>query len=215
MTYRDIMKKIIVFSSAMLLCASFAQAGALEDLRGFMNDTRTIRASFEQVTYGKSGRAGQTATGVLMLSRPGKFRWETQMPYPQLIVGDGERVWFYDEDLNQVVVRSREEALGGTPAALLAGDADLNKTFDISSLPDRDGFSWLSAIPHNKETGFKEIRLGFIDGKLKMLELDDSFNQKIVTRFIQVDYNPAIPEERFTFKPPKGADVIGQDKENP
>lgn len=208
----NILMKITVFFSAILLYASVAQAGAQEDLQSFMKDTRTMRASFEQVVYGKSGKTEQPTVGTLMLLRPGKFRWETQKPYPQLIVGDGERVWLYDEDLNQVVVRSREEALGGTPAALLAGDADLDKTFEISLLPDRDDMFWLKAIPRNKDAGFKEIRLGFAAGKLKMLELDDTFNQKIMTRFIQVDYNPIISPELFTFTPPKGAHVIGQNQ---
>jgi periplasmic chaperone LolA len=204
------MKRIIAFLAAMLLCSSIAYADALSDLRSFMNDTRTVSANFEQVTHSKTGKLSQPVTGTLMLSRPGKFRWQTKMPYPQLIVGDGERVWFYDEDLSQVVVRSREEALGGTPAALLAGDADLDKTFQISPLPDRDGMSWLAAVPYNKEAGFKEIRLGFVDGKLKMLELDDAFQQKIVTRFIEVRYNPEISPDQFVFTPPPGADVIGQ-----
>ncbi|MDR1529663.1 MAG: outer membrane lipoprotein chaperone LolA [Burkholderiales bacterium] len=184
-------------------------ATALDDLRAFMKDAQTVRASFTQVTHSKEGKSGQTVEGELSLSRPGKFRWQTKTPYPQLIVGDGDRVWFFDEDLNQVVVRTREEALGGTPAALLAGDADVEKTFDINALPDTPGMSWLLAKPRGGEGGINEIRLGFAEGRLASLELLDAFGQKVITRFTRVDYNVALGSELFTFTPPTGADVIG------
>jgi outer membrane lipoprotein carrier protein len=186
-----------------------ASAATIDRLRAFVRDTQTARTSFTQTVTDKAGRVVQRSNGQFVLARPGKFRWSVDKPYRQLVVGDGERVWIYDEDLNQVVVRKSQEAIGSTPAALLAGRDDVEKTFRWRELPAADGLDWLAATPIAMEAAFTEIRLGFDAKSLAALELTDAFGQKTVVRFGEMERNPAIAQDAFRFVPPKGADVIG------
>lgn len=192
------------------LAAFAAEAATLDRLRAFVRETQTARAQFTQTLADRNGRVLQTASGELLLERPGKFRWTVAKPYKQLLVGDGQRVWVYDEDLNQVIVRKVGEALGSTPAALLAGNQDVENAFTWKDLPMADGLEWLSATPISKETTFAEIRLGFDVKGLAALELFDAFGQKSVVRFTSFERNPKLPASSFVFVPPKGADVVGE-----
>lgn len=186
-----------------------ANAATLDRLRTFVRDTQTARTQFTQTVVDKSGRSGASASGEFLLERPGKFRWTVTKPYKQLLVGDGVRVWIFDEDLNQVIVRRLGDALGATPAALLSGNQDVERAFTWKDLPMADGLEWLSATPISKESSFNEIRLGFDVKGLAALELVDAFGQRSIVRFSAFERNPKLPAGSFTFVPPKGADVIG------
>lgn len=202
---------IAAFALAALACIVHADAGAatLDRLRAFVKDTQTARTQFTQTVIGRDGRPGASAAGEFLLERPGKFRWTVTKPYKQLIVGDGERVWIFDEDLNQVIVRRIGDALGATPAALLSGNQDVERAFTWQDLPPADGLEWLSATPISKESTFAEIRLGFDARGLAALELVDAFGQRSLVRFSGFERNPKLPPGSFTFVPPKGADVVG------
>jgi outer membrane lipoprotein carrier protein len=194
------------------LAATALQAATIERLRGFVRDTQTARTTFSQVVTDKAGRVVQKASGEFLIARPGRFRWSVDKPYRQLVVGDGQRVWIYDEDLNQVVVRRSGEALGNTPAALLAGSQDIEGAFDWMALPASEGLDWLAATPRGGESSFAEIRLGFDGQGLAALRLLDAFGQTSVVRFGAMERNPVLPADAFHFAPPKGADVIGDVK---
>jgi len=202
-----------LFVNGVVLAASLAiataQAATLDRLRAFVRDTQTARAQFTQTVADKSGRVVQRADGEFLLERPGRFRWSVARPYKQLLVGDGQRVWVYDEDLNQVIVRKVGDALGATPAALLSGNQDVERAFAWKDLPAAGGLDWLSATPLSKETTFSEIRLGFDAKGLAALELHDAFGQMSVVRFTSFERNPKLAPSLFEFVPPKGADVIG------
>lgn len=202
---------IAAFALATLACIVHADAGAatLDRLRAFVKDTQTARTQFTQTVIGRDGRPGASAAGEFLLERPGKFRWAVTKPYKQLIVGDGERVWIFDEDLNQVIVRRIGDALGATPAALLSGNQDVERAFTWKELPPADGLDWLSATPISTESTFAEIRLGFDAKGLAALELVDAFGQRSLVRFSGFERNPKLPPGSFTFVPPKGADVVG------
>jgi outer membrane lipoprotein carrier protein len=128
----------------------------------------------------------------------------------QLIVGDGERVWIYDRDLNQVTVRRISKALGSTPAALLAGSSDVEKAFELSDAGEREGLEWLEARPKEKEAGFERIRMGFDVSGIQAMELVDYFGQTTFLRFSGMVRNPKVDPSAFRFEPPKGADVLGE-----
>jgi outer membrane lipoprotein carrier protein len=192
-----------------LIAIGAAHAAPLDRLRAFVRDTQTARTPFTQTVTDRNGRVVQRSNGEFTIARPGRFRWTIDKPYRQLVVGDGERVWIYDEDLNQVVVRRLGEALGSTPAALLAGREDVEKAFTWKELPAADGLDWLVATPIAKDAAFSEIRLGFDAKSLAALELVDGFGQKTVVRFGEMLKNPALAPDAFRFVPPKGADVIG------
>ena len=142
--------------------------------------------------------------------RPGRFRWVYAKPVDQLIVGDGERVWIYDRDLSQVTVRKLSRALGSTPAALLAGDADIERAFALSDAGMRDGLEWLEARPKEAEAGFERVRMGFDAGGLQAMELVDHFGNTTRLRFSNLQRNPKIDPAEFRFEPPPGADVLGE-----
>lgn len=194
---------------SFIAVAAAADAAGIDRLNQFMNATQTATGAFEQRIYNREQKVTQESGGTLAFARPGKFRWTYSKPYPQLIVGDGTRVWVYDEDLNQVTVRQLDQALGATPAALLAGSNDALRAFELRELGAQDGLEWVEAIPREKEGSFERIRMGFAADGIARMELVDNFGQRTELRFTDFRRNPRIDPAQFRFVPPKGADVIG------
>lgn len=184
-------------------------ASSLERFSEFINGTLTARGEFEQKIFDVNRRLLQESRGALAFSRPGKFRWSYVKPYAQLIVGDGSKVWIYDEDLKQVTVKKLDQALGSTPAALLAGNNEAMRAFRLSDKGTVDGLEWLEALPRDKEGSFERIRMGFGPTGLKVMELVDTFGQTTILTFKSLERNPSLNPSLFRFSPPKGADVIG------
>jgi outer membrane lipoprotein carrier protein len=197
--------------AASLLCAD-ARAGGIAELQAFVEGTKAAKATFAQTTTDKSGRLVQQSTGTFTFARPGKFRWTYDKPIEQVIVGDGERVWVYDRDLNQVIVRRMSQALGSTPAALLAGDNTLEKNFTLVDGGTADGLDWVDATPKSTDAGFTAVRMGFRDHLPRAMLLTDNFGQTTRLVFDHLERNPALAADAFRFTPPAGADVIGEGK---
>jgi outer membrane lipoprotein carrier protein len=187
-----------------------ARAGTIDQLKVFVAATKSARASFTQTVTGKSGRKPQQSSGQMMFSRPGKFRWVYDKPYAQLLVGDGAKLWVYDPDLKQVSVTLLNKALGSSPAALLAGENSVEKNFLLSEGGSHDGFDWVDAKPKSADSGFERMRIGFLGGELRAMEIADNFGQTTLIRFSGLERNPALSGDLFHFTPPKGADVIGE-----
>ena len=194
---------------ALFVAAGNARASGIDRLNQFMTSTVTATGEFEQRVFNRDRKVVQQSRGTLAFARPGKFRWTYSKPYPQLIVGDGARVWVYDQDLNQVTVRKLGQALGATPAALLAGSNEALKAFELKDEGARDGLEWVEAIPRDKESGFERIRLGFGFSGIERMELVDAFGQTTELRFTGLQRNPRVDPALFSFSPPKGADVVG------
>ena len=188
---------------------ALAQGASLERFQSYVRTTQAAQAEFEQKVYDRNGKMTQESRGSFAFLRPGKFRWTYAKPNPQLIVGDGERVWIYDEDLKQVTVRRMEKAIGSTPAALLAGASEIEKAFELKDAGDKDGLAWVEARPKEKEAGFERVRLGLGTSGVEAMELFDHFGQRTVLRFSKIVRNPKIDPAEFRFTPPKGADVLG------
>ena len=202
--------------ACLLASAGSAQAAALDVLRDFVKATRSGKAAFTQVVVGKSGKISNPASGTFVFQRPGKFRWIYDKPYEQWIVGDGERLWIYDKDLNQVSVKKLGGALGQSPAAILAGSDDLEKNFVLKEAGVKDGLEWLEATPKARDTTFEMVRIGLrrdaTGATLAAMELADTFGQTSVLTFGKIERNPVLGAETFRFVPPKGADVFGEEK---
>ena len=199
----------VSLAPVLALAVPGAHASSLERFSDFISQTLTARGQFEQKIFDQNRKLLQQSSGVLAFSRPGKFRWNYVKPYTQLIVGDGSRVWIYDEDLKQVTVKKLDLALGSTPAALLAGNNEAMRAFRLSDKGAKDGLEWLEAVPREKEGNFERIRMGFGSTGLEVMELLDSFGQTTVLRFESLEHNPKLDPGLFRFSPPKGADVIG------
>ncbi len=205
----DMIRRTLL-AAACLLAAQAADAGAIDKLHQFLESTRTVRADFAQTVVAKNGRQAQTSSGVMMFSRPGKFRWQIEKPYSQLLVGDGEKVWLHDPDLRQVTVRNAGTAIGGTPAALLAGDSTIERNFILREAGDHDGLEWIEATPKAQDSGFEKVRLGFAHKELRAMELLDSLGQTTLLRFARFERNPHLAPSLFRFVPPANTDVIGE-----
>ena len=199
-----------IFALVCLATVQLAQAGAVDKLHRFLETTKTLRAEFAQIVVAKNGKKPQQSTGVMMISRPGKFRWQIAKPFEQLLVGDGEKVWIYDADLRQVSVKKFDATLGSTPAALLVCNNTLDKNFTLREAGEHDGLEWLEAIPKGTDSGFEKLQLGFSGNDLKAMELSDNFGQTTSLLFARIERNVPIAPALFHFTPPAGVDVIGE-----
>jgi len=204
------MKRILAVLM-LLIVSSVAHAAATDKLKSFIAATRSAQANFTQEVQDKNGKVLQSASGTMQFVRPGKFRWEYRKPYAQLIVGDGQKFWMYDADLNQVTVKRLDAALGSSPAALLSGSNEIERGFALSNIEGRNGLEWLQAKPKSNETTFEKILMAFNSkSQLVVMELHDAFGNHTVLRFSELMNNPPLSPKRFTFFPPKGADVLGE-----
>ncbi len=200
----------VLFLLFVLAFTGAAHAGGVERLKAFIAGARTAQADFIQTVSDKKGNVTQQANGQMAFARPGKFRWDYSAPYEQVIVGDGSKLWLYDADLDQVTVKPLGDMIAGTPAALLAGDDAVEKYFNLKNAGNSDGLEWLEATPKNRDTTFERIRMGFKGDALVQMDLYDQFGQHTTLKLTHFVRNPSIAPSRFTFTPPKGADVIGE-----
>jgi len=195
--------------SFQLAFSNFAMADGVSSLRDFFNNTNTMRAQFIQVVNDKQGRKEQEVEGTMQLQRPNKFRWDYKKPYEQQIISDGKQVFLFDYDLQQVTVRDLSKAIGSSPAAMLAGGENVEKSFTLKNAVRKDGLTWVLALPKDKDSGFDRVLLGFKTDKLRKMELYDSFNHITHITFSEVERNPVLQDSTFLFTPPKGVDVVG------
>ena len=192
-----------------LALALAASAAPVDTLREFVRDVKAGNARFTQTVTSPDGAKQKNSSGSFEFARPNRFRFAYAKPFEQTIVADGEKVWIYDNDLNQASSRRIGQALGATPAALLAGGS-LEKDFDLGNLPAKDGLEWAEARPKAKDGAFQSVRVGFKGKDLAALEIVDSFGQRSLLRFEAFQANGTIAPETFRFTPPAGADVIEQ-----
>ena len=182
-------------------------AGGLDDLHAFVANFQSATGQFTQRVVSSSGKVSQSS-GEFAFARPGKFRWTYEKPYLQVIVADGQKLTIFDQDLNQVTIRPLTNALGATPAAILFGEGNLEKSFILKDAGSHDGLDWLSATPKTHDTTFAQMSIGFRNGKLAGMELHDALGQTTELGFTDVVRNAAVSPKLFKFVVPEGADVL-------
>ncbi len=212
-------------------------AAGLNALENFLKSTQSGKAEFSQVVTSpaktevkseaktdsveKSVAKVKTSSGMFEFSRPNKFKFLYKKPFEQTIVADGTTLWLFDVDLNQVTARKQAQALGSTPAALIATAASLKaleaefKLQDVPDVADGRSLQWVLATPKAKDRQIQSIKVGLkgtaeTGVSLSVLEILDSFGQRSVITFANVERNLTFGSENFSFKPPAGADVIRQ-----
>ncbi len=193
-----------------LAFAGAAHASAMEQFKVFVASTKAARGEFTQQQLKKSdtSKAAPISTGTFLFARPGKFIWTYVKPYEQLLQADGDQLYIYDKDLNQVTVKKLGNALGSSPAAILFGSNDLDKNFTLSEAGTRGGLEWLKAVPKAKDSTFEQISIGLRNGAPEAMELQDAFGQTSVLLFKKFEKNPPMTAQQFKFVMPKGADVF-------
>ncbi len=185
---------------------------AVTRLDRFFDEVNTLAGRFTQEVIDEQGKSIQRGAGRVWLARPGRFRWEYEKPYPQLILADGQRLWLYDQELEQVTVKPQREALGAAPIALLDRRGDLDEQFVIHGAERRDGLEWVTLEPRVKDTEFLRVRLGLEGAVVRRMELLDQFGQTTRIAFSHLRVNAPIDPQRFRFEPPPGVDVLGLDQ---
>ncbi len=185
-------------------------ADAAGRLDAYLSGLDTVSSQFEQRLFDERRNLLEQARGTVLIDRPGRFRFDYTDP-PQIIVGDGARVWIYDPDLAQVVVRDVDAALGSTPAVLLSTDRPVEEVFRVEALEIGGNVDVFALEPKAEDASFSRIRLAFADGELRRMELVDQFGQTTLISFHGIRRQPAIPPDAFTFTPPAGVDVIDDD----
>ncbi len=206
----SLISSLIVLSSACMI-SEVAEAGAIDQLRAFSATTKVASGEFTQRVISRTKKASTPNTGTFVFARPGKFRWTYLKPYEQVLVADGENLVMYDKDLNQVTTKKLTDALGSTPAAVLFGNADLDKQFTLKEDGSQDDLEWLEARPKSKDSNFERIRIGFRkggNGELAAMELHDVLGQITLLNFSKLERNPVIAADAFKFTPPRGADIL-------
>ena len=199
----------LILPFAFLAITLPAQADGVADLQSTLAKMTAMQGEFTQTVTARSGKV-QISQGDFAILRPGKFRWHYRKPYEQLIVGDSKDVWLYDPDLEQVTIKSMDNALDSSPAALLAGENNLSKRYTLKPLPARDGLAWVEAIPKQSDSNFNRVRLGIANNEIREMDLEDSFGQNTRIEFRVMVVNGKPDPALFRFTPPKGVDVVRQ-----
>lgn len=204
---------VAALASVAMALPIIAQASALDQFKAFVAGTKSAKGEFTQRLVKQvdgTAKVSNASTGTFAFARPGKFVWTYRKPYEQVLQADGENLYIYDKDLNQVTVKKLGNALGSSPAAILFGSNDLEKNFVLKDAGVKEGLDWLEATPKTKDTNFDRVGIGWKDGVPQAMELRDSFGQVSLLTFSKFEKNPALPANQFKFVMPKGADVIQQ-----
>ena len=211
-------RRLVLLGWVLCACTGGAWADGLADLERFLQQVQQGRVAFTQVVTpptraGEPARRGKTSSGTFEFSRPDRFRFQYARPFEQTIVADGQSLWLYDVDLNQVTVRAQAQALGQTPMALLTAAPDLQalrQAFELRSEEGADGIRWALAIPRQRDGQLRQVRIGFQGGQLVALDILDGFGQRSLISFGPLDVRPGFAAGHFRFTPPAGAEVLRQ-----
>lgn len=206
------MKSRFLLAVALIatVASGAAEAGARQKLQAFAAGLKGLDGRFEQRVYGGDGAVTESSHGLVKVSAPRMFRWETLKPSPQLVVADGDQVWIYDPDLEQVTVRNQSAEEQASPLSVLIDPTELDRQYKVSEGGSAGGLEWLVLAPKQAEdASFRQARLGFGAGGLARMELQDSLGQRTVIDFGPWQRNPKFPLATFRFTPPKGTDVVG------
>jgi outer membrane lipoprotein carrier protein len=195
--------------AAICATTAFAADSARSRLDAFARDLKGVSAHFEQQAFDPKGGAGKTSRGELALKAPRQFRWDTTAPYKQLIVADGEKVWIYDADLEQVSVRAQGTEEAHSPLTVLTDLSQLDHDFATSEQGEHEGLNWLRLKSKDKDPQFAYADLGFDAGGLARMRFEDTLGDRTEIRFSDWKRNPQLPGDAFKFTPPKGVDIVG------
>ncbi len=220
------LKSVFLALSQLLICG-VACAATATPLDSYLENLKTLRASFLQTLADSHGKEIDRSTGTLVVVRPGKLRWEVNpqaassaaaaaapgagsAPGGQLLVADGKNLWFLDRDLQQVTVKPADSVLSATPAMLLSGTVDVAKNFNITPAGKREGLEWVLVEPHGADADFRRALFGFDHAELKRMILEDKLGQTATILFEKIERNGPVSPDEVSFTPPPGVDVIGK-----
>jgi len=203
-------RALVLCCAALVAVPTFSAGTATDHFRRFFAEVNTYQARFEQVVLDELGQSLERSEGRVWIQRPSRFRWDYAPPAGQQIVSDGERVWIYDQDLEQVTVRRFDAALAGTPAELLSGRGDIERNYELTDAGSRNGLAWIELRPRQSDSAFEVVRIGFDGPRLRMLELVDGLAQVTRIELFEPAENETLGAGLFKFEAPQGVDVIDE-----
>jgi len=209
------MKNILKISlSVFLILVSSTQISVAENtgvtqLKNFLKKSLQFKAAFSQSLFDESGAELQFSAGIFSLQKPGRFAWDYEEPYPQVIMSNGKKIWMYDSELEQVTIKPVDTSLSKTSMVLLFNKTDIEKDFNILRLDVVNGVSWLELTSKSGDSEFNNIQIGLKDNLIRSLKMIDGFAQTTVIKFTDITTKPNFKKHRFDFVIPKNADVIG------
>jgi len=182
---------------------------ANETLDNFLNGFQSLQANFTQTLYDEKGEILEVSRGEVYLQRPGRFRWQYQDPYQQLIVANGKHIWIYDQDLEQVTIKDFDVDTQNTPALLLSSERPISDFFTVHDLPNStNNEQQIKLLPKSQDAQFSTMQLLFDGQSLNRLHVQDKLGQTSVIAFTQQQQNPVLNSDLFEFTPPEGIDLI-------
>ncbi|WP_164503661.1 outer membrane lipoprotein chaperone LolA [Pleionea sediminis] len=213
MTLKNWFKYCVV----LLTAVQVTYASDADKLVDITKDITSVSAEFEQEIRDQFNNLKDKSKGVFQLKKPFKFLWQTQKPFQQLIVSNGDVLWTFDQDLDQVNIESLDKAMGNTPVFFLGADAKtLNESFNITLLPSgQSDAKTFELTPRNNENTFERMLVLFNDGQLKEILLKDTLGQQTSVEFSAVNMNVELADSTFEFTPPEGVDVLDSRRSKP
>nr|WP_010130384.1 outer membrane lipoprotein chaperone LolA [Microbulbifer agarilyticus] len=197
--------------SALLIALGFAFgsnasiADASDELSRLLQPLGAISGNFRQTLKDQKGKTLQKSSGNFSVQRPGRLRWQTGEPFPQLLVTNNKKLWLYDPDLEQVTIRPVDKRMKETPALLLGGKVEeIRGSFNVQN---KKGAYYLT--PKRAGAPFKSMVIRFDKrGLPSAMTVRDGMGQTTDIKFNGLQANPSLSSSIFNFKPPKGTDII-------
>lgn len=203
------MKTMISLCLTLVCMPVLAADAGVARMHTFLESVQSLKSDFTQVVLDSNLKQVKQSSGTLLIKRPNRFRWDYTAPNKEIIVADGKRLWLYDVELQQITVKPLNDTLAASPAVLLAGSNDVEKSFGVQELGEKDGLVWVGLNPKVKDTDFESVKLGFKDQELQVMELKDNLGNLTRITFSHLQRNVTVEDKNFNFTPPTGADVIG------
>lgn len=174
-------------------------------LRSLLEPIRSLSAEFNQQVTDAGGFVLDSSEGLLEVAQPARLRWQITAPFEQQIITDGNLLWLYDPDLEQVVVQPFDRDIAATPAILFSGELD---QLDSAYFIRRQAEGLFSLQPEQGGSLFSHLQIRFDGPRPVALAITDSLGQVTSISFSAVALNPRFQPDRFTFEIPPGIDVI-------
>ena len=201
----------LIFLSLLFTPLLSGAANSQQDnLQQHLRNSSHLSGQFTQVVENSESFQIQSSTGEFWINKPNQFRWHYATPYVQKIISNGDKVWIYDEDLEQVSIKDASTAIQSSPLSIILGSTSIEQHFNVTGLTKKDALEWLKLTPKSDSSGFEFIHVGFDKGMLSRMELQDNFGQTTRLLFTNIDKTSMIDNSTFNFQVPEGSDVFDE-----
>jgi len=199
---------VAVFFMVSLLCSPALKASDVNSLIKLLRNISTLTGEFTQTIVDEEGQELENSQGFFDIARPSKMAWKITTPLEQQIISNGELLWLYDPDLDQVIIESAKLSFNNSPIALFTSDPSLiSQRYKVKS-ESTDSHSNFELTPNDSSSMFDKIRVNFVNELPRSIDLLDRFSHKTTIFFDKVELNKIITDSTFNFIPPPNIDIV-------